>query len=67
MADGADVSRPKNWTWVFFFSFFGYKSFLFFFFGCKEILRQHPPETHTPRTGVPWCATQRERQKVGQK
>jgi hypothetical protein len=33
----------------------------FFFFGYKEILRQHPPEAHTPRAEAPWRATQRER------
>jgi hypothetical protein len=35
--------------------------FFFFFFGYKEILRQHPPEAHTPRAEAPWRATQRER------
>jgi hypothetical protein len=35
-------------------------SFLGFFFGYKEILRQHPPETHTPRAVAPQRATQRE-------
>jgi hypothetical protein len=30
-------------------------------FGYKEILRQHPPEAHTPRAEAPWRATQRER------
>jgi hypothetical protein len=33
----------------------------FFFFLDKEILRQYPPETHTPRAEAPRRATQRER------
>jgi hypothetical protein len=32
-----------------------------FLFGYKEILRQHPPEAHTPRAEAPCRATQRER------
>jgi hypothetical protein len=35
--------------------------FFFFFFSDKEILRQYPPETHTPRAEAPRRATQRER------
>jgi hypothetical protein len=34
---------------------------VFFFFLHEEILRQHPPEAHTPRAEAPWRATQRER------
>jgi hypothetical protein len=31
------------------------------FFGCEEILREQPPETHTPRAEAPRRATQRDR------
>jgi hypothetical protein len=44
-----------------FLFFFSFLFFSFLFFWDKEILRQYPPETHTPRAEAPRRATQRER------